>query len=97
MIKGIEAIEGLEILGTPQGPHFAFKADGLNILAVADGLMNKGWGINIGTKPDAILLMLSCHHHETTDDFLADLRDVVAGVKSGAVTAKGEEEVYGIY
>lgn len=94
---GIEAIDGLEILGTPQGPHFAFKAEGLSTLAIADGLMGKGWGINIGSKPAAILLMLSCHHHEIVDDFLKDLRDVIAAVKSGDIKAKGEEEVYGIY
>ncbi|MES0828142.1 pyridoxal phosphate-dependent decarboxylase family protein [Ruegeria sp. SCP11] len=95
--NGINAIEELEILGTPQGPHFAFKADGLNILAIADGLMDRGWAINIGSKPDAILLMLSCHHHEIADDFLKDLREVVEAVKSGELKAKGEEEVYGIY
>ncbi|UWQ93725.1 aminotransferase class V-fold PLP-dependent enzyme (plasmid) [Rhodobacteraceae bacterium M382] len=95
--KGIEAIEGLEILGTPQGPHFAFKAEDLNILAVADGLMAKGWAINIGSKPDAILLMLSCHHYQIADTFLADLRDVVDAVKQGSLKARGDEEVYGIY
>ncbi|KIC11632.1 hypothetical protein RA19_06285 [Leisingera sp. ANG-M1] len=95
--EGIAAIEGLEILGTPQGPHFAFKAEGLNILAVADGLMAKGWAINIGSKPDAILLMLSCHHHQIAEDFLGDLCAVVAAVKAGSLKARGEEEVYGIY
>ncbi|WP_343211871.1 aminotransferase class V-fold PLP-dependent enzyme (plasmid) [Aliisedimentitalea scapharcae] len=95
--KGIEAIEGLEILGTPQGPHFAFKAEDLNILAVADGLMAKGWAINIGSKPDAILLMLSCHHYQIADTFLADLREVVDAVKQGSLKARGDEEVYGIY
>ena len=94
---GIEAIPGLEVLGRPEGPHFAFKAEGLDILAVADGLMACGWAINIGTKPDAVLLMLSCHHHEAAEEFLADLRDVVDAVRSGALKAKGEDEVYGIY
>lgn len=94
---GINAIDELEIMGTPQGPHFSFKANGLNVLAIADGLMAKGWGINIGTKPDAILLMLSCHHYTIVDEFLADLREVVDAVKEGVIKAKGEAEVYGIY
>ena len=94
---GIGAIEGLEILGTPQGPHFAFKAKEMDILSIADALMNRGWGINIGTKPDAILLMLSCHHFKVADDFVSDLRDIVRAVKSGEIKARGQEEVYGIY
>lgn len=70
--EGIGAITGLEVLGRPEGPHFAFRGNGLDILAVADGLMAKGWAINIGTKPDAILLMLSCDHHEGAPKFLVD-------------------------
>lgn len=94
---GINAIEGLQVMGAPEGPHFAFTAKGLSIQAIADGLMTRGWAINIGTKPDAILLMLSCHHHEIADTFLTDLREVTKAVKSGSLTARGEDEVYGIY
>lgn len=96
-VDGINAIPGLEILGTPQGPHFAFRAEEMDILPLADGLMERGWGINIGTKPDSILLMLSCHHHESAHDFLADLRDLVAQSRDGKLKPRGEEEVYGIY
>jgi glutamate/tyrosine decarboxylase-like PLP-dependent enzyme len=96
-VEGINAIEGLEILGTPQGPHIAFRADGMDILPLADAMMARGWGINIGTKPDSILLMLSCHHHEIAEDFLSDLRDVVAQSRDGKLKAKGMDEVYGIY
>ena len=96
-IAGINAIEGLEIMGTPHGPHFAFRADGMDILPLADGLMERGWGINIGSKPDSILLMLSCHHHEIADDFLSDLHALVAMHREGQLKARGEDEVYGIY
>lgn len=96
-IRGINAIEGLEVMGTPQGPHFAFRADGMEILPLADGLIERGWGINIGTKPDSILLMLSCHHHEVAGEFLADLRDLVSLHRDGKLATRGEEEVYGIY
>ena len=96
-VDGINAIPGLETLGTPQGPHFAFCAEDMDILPLTDGLMERGWGINIGTKPDSILLMLSCHHHEIAEDFLADLRDLVAQSRDGTLKAKGKDEVYGIY
>lgn len=94
---GIDDIPGLDILGEPEGPHFAFTADHLDIRAVADGLMARGWAINIGTKPDAILLMLSGHHYEVADEFLSDLTGVVDAVAAGALQAGKEDEVYGIY
>lgn len=96
-VDGVNAIEGLEILGNPEGPHFAFRAEGMDILPLADGLMQRGWGINIGTKPDSILLMLSCHHHEIADDFLSDLLELVAHSRAGDLQARGDDEVYGIY
>ena len=95
-IDGINTIDELEVMSTPQGPHFAFLAHGLDILPLADGLMERGWGINIGTKPDSILLMLSCHHHQIADDFLADLRDLVDLHRDGKLRARGDDEVYGI-
>lgn len=96
-VEGIDAIEGLEVMGTPQGPHFAFRANCLDILPLADGLMERGWAINIGTKPDSILLMLSCHHHESAEEFLSDLRELVELGRDGKLKARGGEGVYGIY
>ncbi|MES0884014.1 aminotransferase class V-fold PLP-dependent enzyme [Roseibium sp. SCP14] len=96
-IEGVEEIDGLQVLGTPQGPHFAFKADGLDVHAIADALMARGWGINIGSKPDSILLMLSHHHHQIAGDFVSDLDGIVSAAREGKLRAKGEDEVYGIY
>ncbi len=98
LCHGIHAIPGLHVLGTPEGPSLAFTGDDLDIRAVADGLVDRGWALNIGTKPDTILLMLSCHHHESAEAFLADLAEVVAQVRvHGAPRARGDDEIYGIY
>jgi len=96
-VDGINAIDGLQIMGTPQGPHFSFSAEGMDIRALADSLMARGWGINIGTKPDSILLMLSHQHSEIAGDFLADLQYLVSMCQTGALRMRGEDEVYGIY
>lgn len=97
LCNGIRAIPGLHVLGEPEGPSLAFTADSLDIRAVADGLMDRGWAINIGTKPEAILLMLSRHHHQSTQAFLTDLGEVVEAVSSGELRARDRDEVYGIY
>ncbi len=97
LCRGIRAIPGLYVLGEPEGPSLAFTGDSLDIRAVADGLMDRGWAINIGTKPDAILLMLSCHHHQSAEAFSTDLAEVVETVRSGELRARDEDEIYGIY
>ncbi|HKJ95810.1 MAG TPA: aminotransferase class V-fold PLP-dependent enzyme [Gammaproteobacteria bacterium] len=96
-MDGINDTPGLEVLGHPEGPHFAFTGEGLEIRAIADGLVGRGWAVNIGTKPDAILLMLSCHHHRVADAFLADLREVVDAVRAGTLKPRENGGIFGIY
>ena len=54
---GITAIEGLRILGNPQGPLLAYGSSDpkLNIYAVADQLERAGWNINRVQNPDGSL------------------------------------------
>lgn len=94
--EGIRAIPGLFVLGEPEGPILSFTGEHLDVRAVADGLMERGWALNIGTKPDAILLLLSRQHHRSAEAFLADLAEVVDTVSSGELRAQADA-VYGIY
>ena len=88
---------GLEILGTPEGPHFAFRAHEMEILSLANGLMSRGWAINVGTKPDSILLMLSSHHRKSAEPFLNDLRELTSRCLSGELEAGSNRDAFGIY
>ena len=96
-IEGINSIDGLEILGAPEGPHFAFRAHDMNILSLANGLMSRGWAINVGTKPASILLMLSSHHHQSAEPFLRDLRELTGRCRQGDSEAVSNGGVFGIY
>ncbi|MBO1041167.1 pyridoxal phosphate-dependent decarboxylase family protein [Brucella pituitosa] len=93
----LEQIDGVQILGTPQGPHFSFTIGDVDVLAVADGLMAKGWGINIETKPPAILLMLSAQHVVSAEPFAADLANVMETVSGRAEATNADPVAYGIY
>lgn len=93
----IEALDGVELLGHAEGPHFAFTVADIDIQIVLDGLMKHGWGVNLGTKPDSILLMLSHHHGAIAEDFGHDLREVLTATREGRAEKISDGKVYGIY
>jgi len=96
-LDGIRSMEGLEVIGTPQGPHFAFAAPGFDILSIAGALMDRGWGINLGVRPDCIILLLSAHHLASAPDFLSDLGQIMAQARAGILSPPPDPSVFGIY
>ncbi|MGB1239034.1 MAG: aminotransferase class I/II-fold pyridoxal phosphate-dependent enzyme [Pseudomonadales bacterium] len=93
----IEATEGAHLLGRAEGPHFAFTVEDVDVQVLLDGLMGRGWGVNLGTKPDAILLMLSHHHGAVAAEFGKDLREVLCAARAGRAEKNSDGKVYGIY
>jgi sphinganine-1-phosphate aldolase len=75
---GIEAIEGLEIVGEPAGPLLALRSDQFDLYAVADVMDERGWHLNRNTDPYGLHLMLSPAHRDVVDQLLTDLADAVA-------------------
>lgn len=75
---GIEAIDGLEIVGDPIGPVLAMQSDTIDLYAVGDVMDDKGWNLNRNTDPRGLHLMLSPAHTAVAGELLADLRDAVA-------------------
>jgi sphinganine-1-phosphate aldolase len=74
---GIEAIDGLEIVGDPIGPVLAVRSDTLDLDAVADVMDDRSWNLNRNTDPRGLHVMLSPAHAAVADELLADLRDAV--------------------
>ena len=75
---GIEAIDGVDIVGDPIGPVLAMRSDTIDLYAVGDVMDDKGWNLNRNTDPRGLHLMLSPAHAAVADELLADLRDAVA-------------------
>ena len=75
---GIEAIDGLEVVGDPIGPVLAMQSDTIDLYAVGDVMDDKGWNLNRNTDPRGLHLMLSPAHTAVAGELLADLRDAVA-------------------
>lgn len=93
----IEETAGATLLGKPLGPHFAFAIEDVDIHVVLDGLMARGWGVNLGTKPDSVIIMLSYHHGAVAEAFGNDLRAVLDEARLGKEQQKQDATVYGIY
>lgn len=97
--EGIGGIDGLEILGNPQGPLLAFGSTDrkVNIFAVADQLQNKGWGVNRIQKPNGIHAMVTAKHLGVAKEYLVDLAEAVETVRASPDLAKtGEAATYGM-
>ncbi|WP_051791842.1 pyridoxal phosphate-dependent decarboxylase family protein [Amycolatopsis jejuensis] len=86
--RGIGEIGGLEILGQPPGSIFAYRATGLDTMAVGDELQARGWQVGRQQAPRSIQIAVNPPHLAVTDDYLRDLAESVAAVRSsGAVSS----------
>jgi len=84
--------------GTPEGVHFSFGSDEFDMMAVGNGLMAKGWMMNLQTEPNSLLLMLSSQHDAAVvDRYVAELAEVCDEVKAGTIAEAGNDQAYGIY
>jgi len=99
MKAGVEAIPGLEVMGNPQGPLFAYKSTSteLNILAVGDQMDALGWQVNRNQYPSGLHAMVTAQHLKVVDDYLADLNKAVDIVRANpALGEQGSAATYGM-
>jgi sphinganine-1-phosphate aldolase len=86
---GIEAIDGLEVMGKPAMSVFAVTSKTLDMAAIAKGMEERGWLTFLDTHPvPALRFMQSPGHEPFVDRYLADLRDVAELVRRGELTAE---------
>ena len=93
-IQGISAINGLYVLAKPHAYNFAFAATELDIFAVADGMIDRGWTLGRANEPASIQLMINLAHESSVDEFLAELEEVSEAVRRGEIVARDVEAIY---
>lgn len=92
---GIEAIDGLEMMGVPAMSVFGYTSKTLDMFAIADGLESRGWMVFRDTHPvPSIRFMQSAGHEPFVDAYLADLREITELVRSGQLTSDGGRATY---
>ena len=98
-IEGINAIDGLRVLGNPPASVLAYGSSDkrLNCYAIADFMTQRGWHIDRQQRPPAIHLMVNPGHAKIVDTYLEDLRAAVAHVRANPDAAlSGSAPAYGL-
>jgi glutamate/tyrosine decarboxylase-like PLP-dependent enzyme len=73
LMRGIEAIDHLHVLGEPAMSVFAFGSDAFSIHDVGDHLAAEGWRMDRQQDPDCLHLIVNPGHATVADRFLDDL------------------------
>jgi sphinganine-1-phosphate aldolase len=96
---GIEAIDGLRVLGDPLFCiAFATDDDELAIYRVMDAMSARGWSLNGLHRPPAVHICTTLRHTApgVAERFLADLRASAAQVRDEPPAEGGMAPVYGM-
>jgi glutamate/tyrosine decarboxylase-like PLP-dependent enzyme len=83
MIEGIRAIDGLRVLGQPEAQIVAMaSADAaLDVFAVGDALLARGWHLDRQGPPDTLHATVSAGNAPVIEEYLCDLRAAVELVR----------------
>lgn len=80
MVAGIRAIDGVQVLGEPEAQLVAMASDGVDVFAVGDVLLSKGWFLDRQGPPDTLHATVCAANEPVIDQYLADLADAVEQV-----------------
>ena len=94
LMRAIDAMDGLHTFGDPLLGLFTFGADDVDIFAVFGRLLARGWFTGLVTEPRAIHMMLSPAHAEVADEYIADLAQALAEVRSADQPTPAPEARY---
>jgi sphinganine-1-phosphate aldolase len=96
LIQGINAIEGLYVVGSPELSVMGVGARGLDIFAVSEQMTKKGWFVSTMNDPPGIHLgMLTLAHVEHVQEYLDDLAASAAEVRGKNLIAHSHTATYG--
>ena len=77
MMEGVKAIDGLEILGTPDATLFAIASEKYDVHSIADEMSENGWYINRQQLPPSLHIFVTDIHVGKEQMFIDDLKDAV--------------------
>jgi glutamate/tyrosine decarboxylase-like PLP-dependent enzyme len=79
---GLKAIDGVELINTPDLPVLAWRVPGQPINRVMEGMTARGWFLRPMARPAAIHMgMITLHQGPAVEPYLRDVAEVVAALK----------------
>ena len=96
VVAGVEAIDGLRLMGTPHLSVVAFTSDDFDIYKVADVMKQRGgWELARMQRPPCLHICVNARTASIVDAWLADLRASVERCRDS--TAQDVDGMAGIY
>ncbi len=96
MMNGIEAIDGLYVVGKPDLTVMGYGSHELDTFAIAEQMTQRGWFVSTMSQPPGIHMgMPTLAHVGVVDEYLADLAAAAATVRVGKLEGKSREVSYG--
>lgn len=93
---GIEAIDGLRIMGKPQMTVFAFDSDEVDVFTLGSRMDERGWHLDRNQFPPALHMMVTPAHADATEQLLSDLGAATQEARqTPAGAAQGMAALYG--
>ncbi len=97
LMKGINDIPELYIIGEPVMSVFSFTSDTIDVYNLGDLMDKKGWHLDRIQFPNALHMMVNPHHAEIVEPFLKDLKESVHEVvENPGSTSDGDAAIYGM-
>ncbi|KAF7721521.1 hypothetical protein EC973_004519 [Apophysomyces ossiformis] len=95
--EGIQSIPQLHVKGDPIASVVAFGAnEPLNVYDVGDKLSERGWNLSALQEPAALHISVTLPWVKSADEFVRDLKEVVADLVANPESAKGSTAaIYG--
>lgn len=93
-VEGIRAIDGLKMHSEPDLSLINFGSDEFDIYLVAEQMTARGWLAGLTRRPKGMHAMMSMLHEPSRAQFLSDLQDCVANVRSGPQKQSELKAVY---
>ena len=75
LVREINAIDGLKVLGQPDMSVLAFASDSFDIYILGDEMSLRGWHLERLQYPPGLHLVVTPTHQDAADLFLKDLRE----------------------
>jgi glutamate/tyrosine decarboxylase-like PLP-dependent enzyme len=98
LMHGIEAIEGFYIIGRPHMSVFTFTSNDLDIFAVSDRMLAKGWRLDRQKAPNCLHMIVTPNHRQAVKPFLTDLRKAAEEERSKSISDEPKKQpmLYGV-
>lgn len=88
---GINAIDGLRVLGRPEMSVMAFTSDRDNVYEIGDEMGLRGWHLDRQQFPPSLHLTVNYAHRDVAERFLLDLAQSVLAARQPSLRRSGSE------